>query len=45
MVGEHEERRNKKPKRRELPGIAMEEKILASFLKFDSQSNADFPLL
>jgi hypothetical protein len=31
IVGEHEERKIKKPKRRELPGNAKEEKILAGF--------------
>jgi hypothetical protein len=45
MVGEHEERKIKKPKRRELPGNAKEVKFLASFIKFDSQNKADFPLL
>jgi hypothetical protein len=45
MVGEHEERKIKKPKRIPLPRRATETKFLASFLKFDSLNKADFPLL
>jgi hypothetical protein len=45
MVGEHEVRKNRKPKKRALHGNAVEEKLLASFSKFDSQNKADFPLL